>query len=155
MSRNKNRAAGQTAVTISIPSELLEKVDALAIKDSRKRSPYIVRLLEKYADDLLVSMPAGLLARIDALAAADQRSRESWIIKALENALAEAADGKRLPDIPKPKPAAPALDSPRNDATVGGRSSGQTKKRSLKYDEEERPAPRVTTSSPDDLHGAL
>lgn len=84
------RAAGQTATTISLSEGLLERIDRLADKEGRKRSPWIVRQLERLTGGLIVDIPSELVERIDAMASGAGLSRETWIRSAIEKTLSSA-----------------------------------------------------------------
>ena len=47
MEKKHDRADGKTSMTISLPKELLERIDAAAKKDKRPRSNWVVLKLEQ------------------------------------------------------------------------------------------------------------
>lgn len=49
--KSHDRAPGMTQVSISIPQELVEKVDRLAKLERRSRSNYIVKVLEDIPEE--------------------------------------------------------------------------------------------------------
>ena len=45
---NNGRAEGQGQISISLPKQLVERIDKLAKKENRNRSNFIVNRLEEY-----------------------------------------------------------------------------------------------------------
>lgn len=54
---NHGRAPGKTQISISLPQDLVAKIDMLAADENRNRSNFIATHLERLADDYDVSEP--------------------------------------------------------------------------------------------------
>lgn len=52
------RAPGKTQISISLPQDLVEKIDRLAATENRNRSNFIATHLESLADGLETGEPA-------------------------------------------------------------------------------------------------
>lgn len=52
------RAPGKTQISISLPQDLVEKIDRLAATENRNRSNFIATHLESLADGLEAAEPA-------------------------------------------------------------------------------------------------
>jgi hypothetical protein len=56
--QNHGRAPGKTQISISLPQNLVERIDKLAEEENRNRSNFIATHLERLADDVAASEPA-------------------------------------------------------------------------------------------------
>tara|TARA_B100000941_G_C28411290_1_gene503597 strand:+ start:356 stop:568 length:213 start_codon:yes stop_codon:yes gene_type:complete len=55
--QNHGRAPGKTQISISLPQNLVERIDKLADEENRNRSNFIATHLERLADGSLASEP--------------------------------------------------------------------------------------------------
>ncbi|QYY36926.1 ribbon-helix-helix domain-containing protein [Ruficoccus sp. ZRK36] len=56
--QNHGRAPGKTQISISLPQNLVERIDKLADEENRNRSNFIATHLERLADGIVASEPA-------------------------------------------------------------------------------------------------
>ncbi|MEM9226730.1 MAG: ribbon-helix-helix domain-containing protein [Verrucomicrobiota bacterium] len=54
---NHGRAPGKTQISISLPQNLVEKIDKLADEENRNRSNFIATHLERLADGTVANEP--------------------------------------------------------------------------------------------------